>query len=103
MNRLHLLLTADNEHNKVFSDVSIIGFRRAKSLKYIFVGTKIPQIKNKGWCGPCKRPRREICKHSVPTRNFKSFTTKRIYDIRQENLNCRSKKCSLFDNFQNLS
>ena len=79
MTRIHLLLTPENEHNKVFRDVPIIGFRRAKSLKDILVRAKIPQIKNKGWCGPCKGPRCEICKHIVPTRNFTSST------------NCRSK------------
>ena len=47
--RIHLLLTPDNEHNKVFRDAPIIGFRRAKSSKNILVKAKIPQIKNKGW------------------------------------------------------
>ena len=89
--RIHLLLKPDNEHNRVFRDVLIIGFRRAKSLKDIFVRAKIPQIKNKGWCSPCKGPRCEIWKHIAPTRNFTSFTTKHTYEIRQENLNCRSK------------
>ena len=37
MTRIHLLLTPDNKHNKVFRDISIIGFRRAKSLKDILV------------------------------------------------------------------
>ena len=54
MTRIHLLLTPDNKHNKLFRDVPIIGFRRAKSLKDILVRTEIPQIKNKGWCGPRK-------------------------------------------------
>ena len=89
--RIHLLLTPDNEHNKVFRDVPIIGFRRAKSLKDILVRAKVAQIKSKGWCSPCKGPRCEICKHIVPTRNFTSSTTKRTYEIRPENLNCRSK------------
>ena len=47
MTRIHLLLTPDNEHNNVFRDVPIIGFRRAKSLKDILVRAKVPQIKNK--------------------------------------------------------
>ena len=68
-----------------------LGFRRAKSLKYLFVRAKIPEIRNKGWCGPCKEPRCEICKHDVPTRNFISFTTKHTYEFRPENLNCWSK------------
>ena len=37
MTRIHLLLTPDNKHNKVFRDISVIGFRRAKSLKDILV------------------------------------------------------------------
>ena len=44
MTRIHLLLTPDNDHNKVFRDVPIIGFRRAKSLKDILVRAKVPQI-----------------------------------------------------------
>ena len=91
MTRIQLLLTPDNEHNKVFRDVPIIGFRRAKSLKDILVKAKTPQIKSKGWCGPCKRPRCKICKHIVRTRSFTSSTTKRTYEIRPENLNWRSK------------
>ena len=48
-------------------------------------------MKNKSWRGPCKGPRYEICKHIVPTTNFTSSTTKHTYEIRPENLNCRSK------------
>ena len=82
MTRIHLLLTPENEHNKVFRDVPIIGFCRAKSLKDILVRAKVPQIKNKAWYGPCKGPKWEIWKLIVPTRNFTSFTTKRTYEIR---------------------
>ena len=49
---------------------------------------KVPQIKNEGWCDTCIGPRYETCEHTVPTRNFISFTTKRTYRIRSENLNC---------------
>ena len=87
MARIHLLLTPDNEHNKVFGDVPIIGLRRAKSLKDTSNRAKIPQIKNKGWCDPCKGPRCEICKYIIPTRNFTLCTSKRTYVIRPENLN----------------
>ena len=52
---------------------------------------KIPQIKNKGWCGACKGPRCEICKHTAPTINLTSSTTKCTYEIRPENLNRRAR------------
>ena len=91
MTKIHLLLTPDNEHNKMFRGAPIIGFRRAKSLKDILVRSKIPQIRNKGWCGPCKRTRCETYKHIVPTRSFTSSTTKHTCEIRPENLNYRFK------------
>ena len=75
----------------MLSDVPIIRFRRAKSLKDIPVRAKITQIKHEGWCDPCKGPTCEICKHIVPTRNFTSSYTNCTYEIRPENLNCRSK------------
>ena len=91
MTRIDLPLTPDNEHNKVFRDVPIIGFCRAKSLKDILVRVKISQIKNKVWCSSCKGPRCEICEHIVPTRSFTSSTKKHTYDIRPENIHFRSK------------
>ena len=91
MSFLHLLLTPDQEHQKVFHKVPIIGFRRAKSLKDILVRAKVPPLqKNEGFCGPCKKPRCEICKHMVNTNSFKSTTTQRTYFIRRGNLKCSS-------------
>ena len=91
MTRIHLLSTPNNEYNKVFRGIPIIGFRRAKNLKDIIGRTKIPQVKNKGWRGPCEGLRCEAYKHIVPTRNVTSSTTKPTYEIRPENINFRSK------------
>ena len=83
MSFLHLLLTPDQEHQKVFHKVPIIGFRRVKSLKDILVRAKVPLVqKNEGFCGPCKKSRCEICEHIVSTDSFKSTTTQRTYFIR---------------------
>ena len=50
MSFLHLLLTPDQEHQKVFHKVPIIDFRRAKSLKDILVKSKVPPVqKMKGF------------------------------------------------------
>ena len=49
MTRVHILLTPDNEHNKVFTDVPIIEFRRAKSLKETLVKQKYLKLKTKDW------------------------------------------------------
>ena len=51
LSEIHLLLTPDREHGKVFEKVPIIGFRRAKSLKDILVRVKVaPLEKKKGCC-----------------------------------------------------
>ena len=84
---LHLLLTPDQEHRRVFHKVPIIGFRRAKSLKDILVRAKVPPLqKNEWFCGPYKKSRCEICEHVVNTNSFKSTTNQLTYFIR---------KCSL--------
>ena len=91
LSEIHLLLTPDREHEKVFAHVPIIGFRRAKSLKDILVRAKVaPLEKKKGCCRPCGGTRCEICKHVVTTEAFRSFSTQREYCIKSNNLNCRS-------------
>ena len=88
---LHLLLTPDPEHQKVFHKVLIVGFTRANSLKDILVRAKVPPLKkNEGFFGPCKKSRYEICEHGVNANSFKSTTTQRTYFIRPENLKCSS-------------
>ena len=93
LSKIHLLLTPDKEHSKVFENVPIIGFKKGKSLKDILVTSKVPPLKTEeGFCGPCNKPRCEICKHITKIHQFESLSTKRIYSIRAQNLNCASKK-----------
>ena len=88
---LHLLLTSDQEHQKVFHKVLIIGFQRPKSMKDILLRAKVPPVqKNEEFCGPCKKSRSEICEHVVSTDSFKSTTTQRTYFIRLPGLKCSS-------------
>ena len=91
MPSLHLLLRPDQEHQKVFHKVPIVGLWRLKSLKDILVRAKFPPVKKyEGFCGPCKKSRWEICEHIVSTDSFKSITTQRTYFIRPEKLKCSS-------------
>ena len=92
LSEIHLLLTPDREHGKVFEKIPIVGFRRAKSLKDILVRAKVAPIeKKKGSCRSCGGTRCKICKHVMTTETFRSFSTKREYCIRSNSLNCRSK------------
>lgn len=44
LKELHLLLTPEQLHKTVFSEVAIIGFKNAKSLKDQLVRTGLPQL-----------------------------------------------------------
>ena len=53
---------------------------------------KVPPHKTEeGFCGPCNKPRCEICKHITKTHQSESSSTKRIYSIRSQNLKWASK------------
>ena len=89
---IHLLLTPDKEHQRVFDKVPMIGFRRGKSLKDMLVRAKVPPLqKQRGFCGPCDKTRCRLCDIIVKTDSFKSFSSNKTYKIQPENLNCDSK------------
>ena len=91
LSEIHLLLTPDREHRKVFERIPIVGFRRAKSLQDILVRVKVaPLEKKKDFCRSCGGTRCEICKHVVTTETFRYFSTQREYWIKPDNVNCRS-------------
>ena len=91
--KIHLLLTPDIEYSKVFENIPIIRFKKGKSLKDIPVRAKIPPVKTEeGFCGPCNKPRCEICTHVTKTHQFESTSRYEVHIFRQtQNLNCISK------------
>ena len=44
LSKIHLLLTPDREHSKIFENVPIIGFKKGKSLKDILVRAKVSVV-----------------------------------------------------------
>ena len=48
LKELNLLLTPDQAHKRVFSEVPIIGFKNAKSLKDHLVRVVLPQLDREG-------------------------------------------------------
>ena len=54
LKKIHLQLIPDRKRRKVFENFTIIGFRRAKSLKDIIVRAKVAPLKKKeGCCRSC--------------------------------------------------
>ena len=88
---MYLLLTPGREQGKVLKKIPMIEFRRGKSLKYIFMRAKIaPPEKKKSCCRSCRGSRSKIYKHVVTTKTVRSFSTKREYCIKPNDLNCFS-------------
>ena len=57
MDELHILLTHNKEHKKVFPDVLVVGFLNGKSLKDYLVRAKLSKLEESGRCEPCgKKP-----------------------------------------------
>ena len=54
LKELHFLLTPDQAHKRVFSEVSIIGFKNAMSFKDHLVRAFLPQLDREGRSKPCE-------------------------------------------------
>ena len=52
MEELHVLLTLNKGHKKVFPSVLIIRFRMGKSLKDFLVRATLPKLNGSGRCKP---------------------------------------------------
>ena len=50
LQELHILLTPDQEHKKVFQDIPGAGFRKSKSLKDHLVRAKLANVEITGIC-----------------------------------------------------
>ena len=92
LQELHILLTPDQEHRKVFQDIPVVGFCNGKSLKDHLVRAKLPNVeitgrpesRGKGNCQVCDF----IC-------NIDTFTTKacsETFKIQRGILKCNSQK-----------
>ena len=96
LKNIHLLLTCDKSHEKVFQDIPLVGFRKGKSLKDYLVRAKLPRtIENPG-CTKCIGPARrgppcQVCTMIEQATTFTDRDESRIYDIRKGPLNCNSK------------
>ena len=60
MEELHILLTPNKEHKKVFPNVPVIGFRNGKSLKDLVRAT-LPKLNESGRCEPCGKKTCLVC------------------------------------------
>ena len=75
LQELHLLLAPDKEHEKVFPDVPVVGFRNGKSLKDHLVRATLPKANETGRCEPCGK------KTCLVIKTTTTFTTEACGEI----------------------
>ena len=92
LNEVHIHLTPNKEHRKVFQDkLPMIGWRKPKSLKDHLVSAKVkcePSSDNKS--APCCTSRCQICPFIEETKTFQNKDKSETFDIRKGILNCSS-------------
>ena len=81
LEEIHILLTPDREHRKVFPKVPIVGFKRGKSLKDHLVRAKLPPIEQKFGCNGCGGGRCQVCDFIVKSDTFTDKNETREYEI----------------------
>ena len=92
LKELHVILACDEDHEKVFPEVPVTGFKNNKNLKSHLVRATLPDINEVGRCEPCggKRPPCQLCNNMKNTSTFKSKHSNEVYQIKK-NFNCNSK------------
>ena len=92
LKELNCILQGDEQHRKVFSDTPLVGFSNGKSLKNILVRAVLPKqnsrSSNQWGSQKCGKPRCEVCKNVVSTKEFSSKTTGENFTIQKGPINC---------------
>ena len=61
LQELHILLTLDQEHEKVSQDIPVVGFHNGRSLKDPLVRTKLPNVEKTGRSKSCGKGNCQVC------------------------------------------
>ena len=61
LQELHILLTPDQEHKKVFQDIPVVGFRSGKSLKDHLFRAKLPNVEIARRFESCGKGNCQVC------------------------------------------
>ena len=95
MEELHILLTPNKEHKKLFPNVPVIGLWNGKSLKDFLVRGTLSKLSEGGRCEPCGKKRKKPCVVCDSTSTATTFTTEtcqETFEIQSAPLTCDSQK-----------
>ena len=84
-------MQSDEEHKKVFSEVPLVSFRRAKTLQDILVRSKLNDTNSAtGSCKQCNHSLCEVCNILEVSNTFFNFDHSKQYFLRKGDYNCNS-------------
>ena len=93
LQELHIFLTPDKEHNKVFQDIPAAGFRNGKkSLKYHLVRVKLLNVEITGRSKSCGEGNCQVCDFICDTDTFSTKACGETIKIQSGVINCNSQK-----------
>ena len=92
MEQLHILLTPNKEHKKVFPDVPVVGFQNGKSPEDYLVRAKLPKLDESGRCESCRKKFCLVCDFIRTATTFTIEARQETFKVQKGLLNCDSKK-----------
>ena len=70
MRELHILLTPDKKHKKVFQDIPVAWFRNGKSIKDHLLRAKFSNVETTGRSESCGKENCQVCDFICDTDTF---------------------------------
>ena len=92
MEKVHILLTPNKKHKKVFPDVPVVGFPNGKSLKDYLIGVKLHKLDESETCEPCTKKTCLVCDSISTATTFNTKACQETFKIQKGPLNCDSEK-----------
>ena len=92
MKELHILLTPNKVHKKVFPNVLVIGFLNDKSLKDFLVRATLPKLNESGRCELCRKKTCIVCDSISTATTFTTKACQETFKIQSGPLTCDSEK-----------
>ena len=81
LQELHILLTPDKEHKKVFQNILVLGFRNGKSLKDHLARAKLPNVEITGRRESCGKGNCQVCDFICDTDTFSTKACNETFKI----------------------
>ena len=81
LQELHILLTPDKEHKKVFQNILVVGFRNGKSLKDHLARAKLPNVEITGRPESCGKGNCQVCDFICDTDTFSTKACNETFKI----------------------